>query len=63
MSALSPSELGRLLGAQRLTNGAGTGRPPSMRVCPKCKREINARQARLKCPHLPHGTAIKESAA
>lgn len=58
---LTPSDIGRALAALRL-NGAG-GRPPSLRVCPKCLAKITARQARLKCPHVPRGTAIKESAA
>ena len=48
LTAVPTAELYRELGRRR---GAQGGRPPKLRVCPKCGAVVTATQARLKCPH------------
>jgi hypothetical protein len=47
------SEWARRRAAKRKTFGAGTGRPPKLRICPGCGREFSATDIRKHKPRCP----------
>lgn len=51
MTPITTTRQARKLSAMRKTYGAGSGRPPKLRPCPRCGATVSARALRLRCPH------------